>query len=383
MEMLERLENLRAEEASVQKLFGNEGIRTKKSNPAYQKRFQEALKLVTEVIQGTKPVHYLRETMTTSDFPILFGDIVDRILLAAYREMPQTYKNFTKIMTVRDFREIKMIGITGAEAPLEPVAEQAEYPEVGLGEEEYSLSVQKYGRRVPFSWEAMVNDDLGALRDIPARLGRAARRTEERFVTGMFVESTGPNSTFFTVGNNNVVPGNPALSLDALQAALTLLTSHVDTDGEPIFIDMVHLIVPPALEIAAMNLLNATQLELTESGSGTKLMTANWMRNRLQLTVSPYLPHIDTTSGNTAWYLFADANQSRPAVQMAFLRGHEEPEIWMKKPDAVRISGGEVGVMDGSFDTDSVDYRIRHVFGGGLMDPKAAVASTGQGSGSS
>jgi hypothetical protein len=36
--------------------------------------------------------------------------------------------------------------------------------------------------------------------------------------------------------------------------------------------------------------------------------------------------------------------------------------------------------MDGDFDTDTVEYKVRHVMGGTLMDPKAAVASNGSGS---
>jgi hypothetical protein len=33
-----------------------------------------------------------------------------------------------------------------------------------------------------------------------------------------------------------------------------------------------------------------------------------------------------------------------------------------------------------SFENDTIDYKVRHVFGGTRVDPKMAVASTGTGS---
>jgi hypothetical protein len=72
--------------------------------------------------------------------------------------------------------------------------------------------------------------------------------------------------------------------------------------------------------------------------------------------------------------------EGRPALIIAFLRGHEEPEIFIKEPNARRIGGGASDPMNGSFDTDSIDYKVRHVVGGRIVDGKATVASNGSGS---
>ena len=130
MEMLELLETIRAEEASVQRLFGKEGqgVRSRKQTPEYKKRLAEAAKLVAAVYQGRKPVHYLQEAMTTDDFPYLFGDILDRQILAAYREWPVTWANYAKRGRVRDFRTVKRFSVYGADQVLDAVGEKAEYP---------------------------------------------------------------------------------------------------------------------------------------------------------------------------------------------------------------------------------------------------------------
>ena len=386
-DLLQVIETIRAEEASVQKLFGGEGqgAHTGARSASYKQRLAEAAKLIADVLQGRKGTHYLREAMTTSDFPILFGDILDRQMLAAYREYPSTWQNYVHRATVRDFRTVERHpGILGADQELAEVKEQGEYTEAALSEQSpYTYKVAKHGRRVPISWETLINDDLDRLTDIPTRLGRAARRSESRFATRLHADANGPHAALYTVGNKNIVTGNPALSIVGLQSALLVLAAQVDEQNEPILVETVELVVPPALEIVAQNILNATQLELSEAGatSGQKMMVANWMRNRLRLNVDPYHPLVaNSANGSTAWYLFANPSNGRPALEMGFLRGHEEPEIFIKTPNAQRVGGGAINATDGDFDTDSIEYKVRHVFGGTRLDPKMTVASQGDGS---
>jgi hypothetical protein len=390
MEFLETIESIRAEEASVQRLFNSQkdgvGVRTgtRGKNPAYMGKLAEAARLVEDVYKGKRPAHLLREAMTTSDFPNLFGDILDRQLLASYREAPYSWNQIVKRATVRDFRTVKRFTLDGGEGDLDVVAEQANYPAASLSDGVYSYAVKKYGRRMPFSWEALINDDLDALKDIPERLGKAARRTEEKFVTELFVDASGPHASYYTAGNANIVTSNPVLSIAALQTAMKVIGAMVDADSEPIAIEMFTLWVPPALEVTAQNILSALQLELAEGGgtSNQKLITSNWMKSRVRLAVGYYIPIVaSTANGSTSWFLFANpAGGSRPAGEAGFLRGHEEPEVFIKSPNAQRVGGGLVDALAGDFETDSVEYKVRHVIGGSRMDPKMSVASNGSGS---
>lgn len=387
---LDLLESVRAEEASVQKLFNDAGrsVRGAGRGPDYARRLAEAANFIADIYTGARPAYQLREALTTSDFPNLFGDILDRQVLAHYQEAPQTYRNYVHISTVSDFRQVKRFRVDGSEGVLSAVAQQAEYPESKLVDAKYTYQVQKYGRRIPFAWETMINDDLNALNDIPFRFGKAARRSEEKFATQLFASSSGPLSTLYTAGNKNqvktangAVTNNPALSINGLQDAFTVLFKQVDQDGEPIHIEAVELVVPPALFIIAENILNSTQLWLNENGGTTnsRMISQNWMKGMVRLNKNPYLPIVDTTSGATAWYLFASPANGRPALEMGFLRGHETPELFMKQPNAVRIGGGPINPQDGDFDTDSLQYKIRHVFGGTQLDPIMTVASNGTG----
>lgn len=381
----EIVEAVRQESASVQNLFNRQAdgvaVRGRRRSPQYLAQLAEAATFLGQVIDGKRPMHQLQEAMSTSDFPNLYGDILDRQLLANYRETPSPWRRYIKTATVRDFRDVKRGYINGGEDRLSQVAEKGAYPARAVTDGKYTYAVKKYGATFPITWEALVNDDLDAFRSLPERLARGARRTEQHFAVDLYAGTTGPDATFFASGNANVVTSNPVLSVTALMTAFTILAAQTDSDGEPIVVDAVHLVVPPALMVAAQNILNATQIEMTDAGglSNQKLIAANWMRNNVTLHVEPYLPIISTTNGNTSWYLFADPSNGRPAAEVGFLAGHEEPQLFIKSPDAQRMAGGS-DPMAGDFATDSIDYKVRHVLGGTLMDPKMAVASNGSGS---
>ena len=384
-EFLDLLETVKAEDASIQRMFGDagRGIRSlRKEDPRYVRSLTEAAKLMDAVFTGRAPMYRLQEAMSTSDFPLLFGDVIDRSMLGKYQEWPTIWAKIARRGTVRDFRSKRQFTMDGAEAVLPAVAQGSEYSEAALTEGKYDYSIGKYGRRIPFLWEAFVNDDLDALRDIPDRMAKSARMSEERFGTELYADSTGPDAAFFT-GARRITSGGTGLDIAKLTTALGVLWAQTDADGNPIFTGKVRLVVPPALAVAANNIINATEIRVASGGGGAsaadQLVANNWVGGQVaEVVVNPWLPIVDTSGNkNTTWYLFADPGVGRPAMEVGFLRGHETPELFLKSPNATRIGGGTVGAEEGSFETDGIDYKVRHCFGGGLLEPKAALAYIG------
>lgn len=105
------------------------------------------------------------------------------------------------------------------------------------------------------------------------------------------------------------------------------------------------------------------------------------MKNEVNLQVEPYIPHVAGENGSTMWSLFTSPQTGRPALDLGFLRGYEEPSLYERAPNARRIGGG--GDVNESFEDDSVAWRIRHVLGGTQLTStggqKATVASNGSG----
>jgi hypothetical protein len=397
MEMLELIENLRAGEADVQNLFESDlGARVtdrslaKAGDPRYQRNLLEAANFLHDLERGRRRPHQFQEAMTTSDFPLLFSDIIDRQLLGYFNEVTPEYTKYVRTGRVRDFKKAKRYAVDGAEKTLNEVKERTEYPERALQERADELSVSKFGARIDLSWEAMINDDLDAFSRTPERLARAARKSEHKKAVELWVDSKGPHAGLYKAEFANIITDlegnpNPKLDIDGLQAALLNLSKMVDFDGEPISVDMVTLVVPPALEIIASNILNASEVFLKEGGGTEKqvLRANNWLKNRVRLVVDPYIPFVASKEhGDSMWALFADPNTSRPAIELAYLLGYEEPSLYERLPNARRVGGGGGEVME-SFEDDSRAWRIRHVLGGTRLTntggAKATVASNGSG----
>ena len=402
---MEVLDTLASERASIRDMFATEGsgaaddrraTALSRRLPGYDRRVAVATRFIADVVEGRRKEHELTEAMTTDDFPILFGDIFDRQVLASYREERTVWPQIAKRHTVKDFKGKKLLPpVTGAEGRLDEVGELEEYPAESLSEQAaITLAIAKFGRRVALSWEANMNDDLDQLTSIPKRLGKAARRTENYAATELYVGTAGPHASLYTSGNSNIIntangaaTDNPALSITALTDAFIVWGNITDEVSEPIVHELATLVVPPALEVIANNIINATSVELTTLGGtrddnagGVRLLAANWMSKRLRVEVDPRIPVVADTNVNTSWFLFGDPQDDREALAMVFLRGHEEPDMRIKTPNSRSVGGGEVDPMDGDFDTDGIQYRVRHTVGSGRVDGRATVASNGSGS---
>lgn len=395
----------RVEESTLAGIIAASGRRLggRRNEPEYLTRLAEASDFLADVLDGRRAVHFLEEALSSSDFPLLMGDILDRQLLGRYTEMQPVYRNYAKVGTVRDFRTVRRIATDGLEGRYYPNYQKSELAQGkennGLSETGYSYAVDVYEKRVALNWRMLVNDDLDAFRDIPDRLARGARRTEQHFATNLYVDANGPHASLYTSGNRNIVNAtnagagftavNPPLSIAALQQGFAVFGNLRDADGEPIEVEAVELVVPPSLRVTAENILSATELWITSAsgdtmGGGSVAQQAhvtNWMRAKTRLSVDPYIPIVaSSANGTTSWFLFANPDSGRPALEIGFLRGYESPGIYQKLPDTVRAGSTTPEMMLGSFETGELQYKGMHIIGGTREDPKATIASNGSGS---
>jgi len=320
------------------------------------------------VLQPYEREYLIREALTTSDFPLLFGDVLDRQVLASYKAVDPVWKAFVKMSTVRDFKVSDRYAITGGDQVLARVAEKGEYLASERSEERYHLSVNKYGRQFDISWESLINDDLGALKDTPERFARAAVRTEHDLVTSTYAG----NGALYAAANPNTTAA--VLSIASLEAGVAAMASVLDANGQPIMNRAKYLVVPPVLEMTARQILTSAEKMWVSNAAGAPVAypTNNVISQYgLTLVVDPYLAiYANAAEQATQWYLFADPKDIA-ALEFAHLSGHERPEICMKASDKVTVGGGAIGPMSGDFATDNVLYRVRHVFGGTTLDWRA------------
>lgn len=342
------------------------------------RRIVEARELFQKVLGGSLRARAdLMESLTTSDFPILLGAAYGRELLAEYEGISPIWQSFAARTTVPDFRPKKLVELLGGRAGLAKVKEGAEYSARGVSEAEYEFSVEKYGARIPLTWEMLVNDDLDAFRDLPTRLATAARETEDITATGALIAANGNgvNTNFFKAGNGNAPTALP-LTSDNLETALTVIKTRKDVDGRPVILNGAVLMVPPALEMTARRILEA--VEVRRVVGGDTFVEPNYLRGVIRLVVNPWLSVVNTGAKSaTTWFVLPDPNRPRPAVVAAFLRGHEAPDLRTKADAGNSVGGGSLSPEEGSFDNDTIQYRVRHVLGAATVIPTETYVSNG------
>jgi len=329
--------------------------------------------------------YLVREAITSSDFPYLLGQVMDRQLMANYQAWNADWQSFSKKRIVTDFNTVRLERLYGTDDVLPEVAEKGEYLAQKPTSCRFELGVKKRGRQYDVSWEAIVNDSLGAFSDIPTRMATAVARTENHQITGTYSSATGPNAGLYgaTITDCDQAVtnlGSLPLTIANIETTMLLMAAQTDMKGNPISVRGVHLVVPPALELAARAILTSALKQYTEvgAGGGIPVPTANILPQMgLQLHVDPWLPVVDVSgNANTTWYLFADPSQI-PSIYYGKLRGFEAPEIVMKASNKVSISGAPTGPLTGDFESDNIFYRVKMVFGTTPGDPRGTYAQTG------
>jgi hypothetical protein len=320
----------------------------------------------------------LEEALSRSDFPIMLGAAYGRELQGEYAGISPIWQQFARRLQVPDFRRRKLVDIMGGRGALEKVKEAEEYPAGSASESERDFAVEKYGRRFPLTWEMIKNDDLSAFRDFPQRLATAAREMEDRLALyPFFNDDRTALSSFLDARDETSKP----LNLANLNAAFLNISSRIDEeDDRPVLMPNPILMVPPALANVAAEIINTTEIRRGNSASDTGVQrrtTGNGLTYTPTVVVNPWLPIVGRgyNKVNDTWYLLPGPNETvKPAMGVAFMNGEETPDLRVKSEAGNRVGGGAVAPEEGSFDDDTVQYRVRHVLGStGLYDDAVYV----------
>lgn len=372
-------------------------------NPQHDYAFNELHRMAPSIFN---------EAMTRGDFANLTTYVLDRLMFENYATFPSTYDQVCKIHdTVRDFRSVERWQTDNGEGVYQKVGETATFNRTKEDTGKYSYAVYKYEKGDQISWEATINDDMDQFTDLPKRLALGGVRTVEQFYLSLIANASGPHSSFYGTAISLVTGGtikniidtsaystgtytgtnNPTLSVISLILATGIFMNQMTAEGRPVNVatDQLNVVVADGILFQTlMNIINTNQIATTILG-GSKatsavtaditMMAKNWMSGRINPIYAPELRNIMTSNVNTSWWLFAKPGSNRPAIELGFLSGFRQPQLYKKLPDTVRAGGG--GSVDefGSYETMSSEFKGLVVFGGTRMDPRMTMASNGTG----
>lgn len=301
------------------------------------------------------PMVLVREAIahSSSDFPNVLLDAVNKRLQRAYSETPVTYNRWTAKVSASDFKTIYGVQISGA-TDLEEIKEGAEFTHTTFKDSKESYAISTYGKIFSITRTAIIDDDLRAFDRIPAMLGQAARRTVDKVVYSLLLSNPTMSDgiALFHASHGNVGTAG-AISETTLNEARQKFLEQTDASGNLIAISPKYMLVPPAIYVTAAKWMNSTA---KPGGTNDEINVFNGM---FELIEVPWLGTLPGGS-NTAWYLAADPNLLS-TIEVAFLNGQDTPTVESQT----------------GFEIDGVKFKVRLDFGVGVMDYRGLFKNAG------
>lgn len=340
---------------SAQRQFRNLGLQEMfviaASANGYSGRQRVNTDNIREVLQYALPIHASSSTVSLSG---ILSNIANKMLLAGFMEEDQTWREFSDVRSVSDFKTHTSFRMLD-EMEYEELGPNGEIKHGKISQESFTRSADTYAKMFSLTRTMIINDDLGAFDDLRTRLGRGASRKFRRLFWTKFLD----NSQFFTAGRGNFISGGTSnLAVDGvgLQLGITAYRKLKSGDKKQVGVGTLgaprKLLVPPELEFVAEKLYVSSNLSTQQDD--------NIHRNKYTPYVVNELSDADYTGNSAAaWYLFGD--MLKPVV-VSFLNGQENPTVES---------------ADADFNTLGVQFRGYHDFGVDQSEWLSGVKSKG------
>lgn len=291
---------------------------------------------------------------TTGDFPDLLANTASKMLRASYTSAPRTFTPWCRQVNLPDFKSFSAVALSGAPG-LDAIEEDGEVTYGTIGDHAESWFLVRYGKALAITYKALVNDDMSGFTRVPAMWGAAAARKESDVVYGILTANAAMSDgvALFHADHANTTTGAltsvDTTGLPNFGSAVRKLRLQTAPNGEILNLPARYLIVPVALEIAAMQLFSATVVPSTTSA-------ANPYRGRIEVVPEGRL---DATS-SVQYYVASDPDLI-DTIHYGYLEGESAPVI----------------SSDVEFSTDGMSTKVMHNFGAKAIDHRGLVYSSG------
>jgi ATP-dependent protease ClpP protease subunit len=293
-------------------------------------------------------------THHTSDFGNVLMSVSEKAMLRGWENSGETFPLWTKKGSLTNFHTANRVGISGFPT-LPKILEGAEYKHVTCTDRGAPIALATYGGLFGITRQAIINDDLGAFNTLPANLGRSARRTIGDLVYSILTSNTNfvDGKPLFSADHGNTTEVASAMSPVVLGELRRQMRLQTDAFGAALNISPSFIIVPAALESAAIQVLNSTSVPGAEMNSGianpVNRMGNLIVESRLDSAPAPY------------WYVAAE--QGADTIEVAYLDGVDVPYLEQQEGWTVDGVSFKVRIDAG---VAPLDYR-------GLARAKASV----------
>lgn len=292
------------------------------------------------VTMGDRDALIVHALHSSSDFPLLLGDVTNKLLLPAYEAAAPTYRAIAAQKTFNDFKAHKFLRL-GDFPDLLKVGESGEVKLGTISESRETVTLYSYGRRLAVNRQMLINDDLSAFTDLASMAGIRVANFENAAVYTVLTSNPALADTvaLFHSTHANYTSSGTAVNLPVeLGKSRALMRKQTGLDGVKLNLAPMFLVVGPDNETAAE--------QVTTQTSAQQASTVN--------KIGPSLKQVtDANITDYRWYLFANPALA-PVLIWGSLPGQSGPRVMTK--EGWSVEGVEIKVMR-DFGTGAIDHR--------------------------
>ncbi|HGN1327908.1 TPA: ClpP-like prohead protease/major capsid protein fusion protein [Proteus mirabilis] len=289
-------------------------------------------------------------THSTSDFGNILLDVANKAILLGWEENEETFEKWTKKGQLSDFKTAHRVGL-GAFPSLRQVREGAEYKYVTLDDKGETIALATYGELFSITRQAIINDDMNMLTDVPMKFGRAAKATVGDLVYAVLIdnEKMSDKKALFSTDHKNMLTGG--MDVETISAGRTAMRQQ--KEGErTLNIRPAFMLVPTTLETQAIQVVKSGSVK----GADVNANIINPVRDLAEIIAEPRLDD----ASEKDWYMVS--RQGSDTIEVAYLNGIDLPYI---------------DQLDG-FTSDGVTTKVRIDAGVAPVDYRGLLKVTGK-----
>lgn len=254
-------------------------------------------------------------THSTSDFGNILLDVANKAILLGWEENEETFEKWTKKGQLSDFKTAHRVGL-GAFPSLRQVREGAEYKYVTLDDKGETIALATYGELFSITRQAIINDDMNMLTDVPMKFGRAAKATVGDLVYTVLIdnEKMSDKKALFSTDHKNMITGG--MDVETISAGRTAMRQQ--KEGErTLNIRPAFMLVPTTLETQAIQVVKSGSVK----GADVNANIINPVRDLAEIIAEPRLDD----ASEKDWYMAS--RQGSDTIEVAYLNGIDVPYI--------------------------------------------------------
>lgn len=300
---------------------------------------------------------------STLSIPGILSNVANKEILAGYMEEDQTWREISVTKPVNDFKQITSYRLLD-NMEYEELPPNGEMKHGSVDQESYTRQAKTYAKMFALDRVDIINDDLGALDDLRARIGRgSAKKLNTVFWTKFLA-----NSSFFTTARANYITGATTtllvdgVGLEAAILAFNQMKSPTADGAKRVGGRPAIMLTPPELEFAALRLFNGVTTNTGGAATATSVPNTNIFANKYKPVMSPWLSDSAFTGYSaTAWYLLR-LPKDLASIVVSFLNGVEVPTVESAEADFNRLG---------------IQFRGYHDFGVDFAEPLSGIKVKG------